>query len=150
MSTPEATPERTQASTRRSKRLYLLWAIALTLLLAAGAFCWAVVVPVWRTRGELQRVAAETPIQEGALAAAISRLGGREAAVRRIAFYLKLPCRTEDLESRWAGVWILGECGEEAVPVLESLRDDFDPKVKMYTVEALRKIKAAEAAKSPK
>ncbi len=127
--------------------MYVCWAVALALLLAAGLFCWLVVVPVMQTRSELQRVADETPIRDGALAAAISRLGGREAAVRRIALYLKLPCRTEDLESRWAGVWILGECGNGAVPVLESLRDDFDPKVKMYTAEALKKITSAESAK---
>jgi hypothetical protein len=134
---------------KRSRRLYILWAVALTLLLAAGLFCWLVVVPVCRTRAELQRLTDGTVLQDKTLSATIDRLGGPQAAIGRIAFYLKLPCRTEDLEVRWAGVWVLGHCGREAIPVLEGLRQDFDPKIKMYVREALEKIKAAESDDVP-
>jgi hypothetical protein len=37
-------------NSRRSRKIYILWAIALTLLLSLGAFCWLVVVPVTQLR----------------------------------------------------------------------------------------------------
>lgn len=38
------------AEKKRSRRIYVMWAIALALLLALGLLCWKVVVPVWQVR----------------------------------------------------------------------------------------------------
>ncbi len=47
---------------KRSKRIYIMWAAALGMLLAAGLFCWLVVVPVWRTHSVLAETEALTAI----------------------------------------------------------------------------------------
>ena len=35
---------------KRSRKVYVLWTIALTLLISTALFCWLVVVPVWQGR----------------------------------------------------------------------------------------------------
>jgi len=46
----EVTEHPPEAKKPGSKRIYILWGVALALLLAAGLFCWLVVVPVWADR----------------------------------------------------------------------------------------------------
>jgi len=116
------------------------WGIALTLLLAAGLFSWLVVVPVWRTHSVL----AETeplraigkainnsrhfspdrqPIdimqpngQPLTLRTVIMRLGGPQAAERKLKLYLQVPRPVAEmiwddarLTHRWART-LLREC----------------------------------------
>jgi hypothetical protein len=78
------TPNQPQAKPR-SRKIYILWAIALTLLLTLGAFCWLVVVPVWRVRSVL----GSMPVKDcGSL---IERLGGDVPAMKTLEGYIRRP-----------------------------------------------------------
>ncbi len=70
---------------KRSRKLYILWAIALTLLLTAALFCWLVVVPVWRVRAVLTLMPTKN---YGPL---ITKLGGEHAAATELYEYLRRP-----------------------------------------------------------
>ncbi len=72
---------------KRSHRIYVLWGVALTLLISTAVFCWAVVVPVWQTRRALLRVEE----RRGNALSAVEALGGEARAVRRLRAYLRLP-----------------------------------------------------------
>jgi HEAT repeat protein len=72
---------------KRSHRIYVLWGVALALLVSTAIFCWAVVVPVWQTRRALLRVEEKG----GDALLAIKTLGGEARAVRRLRAYLRLP-----------------------------------------------------------
>jgi hypothetical protein len=60
----------------RSRKIYVLWTIALTLLLSLGAFCWLVVVPVWQVRDVLAGYSSDVLSEQEA----IQRLGGPKQA----------------------------------------------------------------------
>jgi hypothetical protein len=81
----------------RSRRMYILWAIALTLLISTGLFCWLVVVPVWRTRRVVMEYATDyaDEIAEGDSCRdrleAVRILGGPVPAARELRRYLLLP-----------------------------------------------------------
>jgi hypothetical protein len=77
-------------SKSRSHKMHILWAIALVLLLSLGAFCWLVVVPVWRVRSALTRLQACSNVVEWGreVEHEIAELGGPEASARSIRLYL--------------------------------------------------------------
>ena len=157
----------------RSKRIYVLWGVALALLLTGGLLCWKVVVPVWRVRTEVQACREQalrstvsrltsknlsrntdgarailTAVNEAhrSLAqASIARLGGAEVAARKLALYLSMPGMNA-VDRRWAVV-VLENCGQCAESHLDKLAGDEDPDVRQAAAEALKKIKAAQEKK---
>jgi len=75
---------------KRSRKVYVLWGVALTLLLTLGIFCWTVVVPVWRTCREVEECREENS-SSPELKAGVNRLGGPARAARWLGVYLRLP-----------------------------------------------------------
>jgi HEAT repeat protein len=145
----DESPQAAAPVDKRSRNMYVLWAIALTLLLTAALFCWLVVVPVWR----VQRVITEVGRQKLSRAEAVQRLGGPDASAGPLISYLRLP---ESLRRRLAGLvddspgsrslscpdaWIarllLVECKGPAVDFFMSELGDEDPTVRRAGVEAL-------------
>jgi len=104
----------------RFRRIYVLWAIALTLLLALGLFSWLVVVPVWQARSVLRnRIPAlstfgeregHVPIPTGVAQAVVSDLGGQDAASRKLTVSVRY-WPMDDWHTHLA-VRVLGHCGE--------------------------------------
>ncbi len=100
----------------RSRKLYVPWAIALTLLLATGAFCWAVVVPVWQVRKVVTRNTQMWPASGPWCSGDIRNLGGPEEAASHLGGYLRMPqwlAPHKDIAVR-----MLGQCGPPAQPHL--------------------------------
>jgi HEAT repeats len=131
VSDEQATPK------KRSHKMYVLWAIALTLLISAALFCWLAVVPVWRTHRVLAdcnaaggwiissgspRPPAWVPSQDPE--EAVASLGGSGTATARLRFYLRMPRWIAT--RRFEAAVLLGHCGESAVPVLIPLLRDRD------------------------
>jgi hypothetical protein len=83
----------------RDRRVYVWWALALTLLALLGVFCWAVVLPVWRARSIVpityisDRPSREPTPGEIHVDEAIRRLGGAARADRSLDLYMRLPAR---------------------------------------------------------
>jgi hypothetical protein len=138
---------------RRDRRVYIWWAVALTLLALLGAFCWAVVVPVCRTCAAVERCheryLADFSIEDiiltrfpdpaanwtsGALEE-VGSLGAPREAVEKLRLYLRLPGRIAP--HRQAAVLLLGECGEIALPILSECLADRDDIVRLLAVRAL-------------
>ena len=115
----------------RSKRIYVLWAIALTLLLALGLFSWLVVVPVWRVDTLLKNAVSKglggsrgysmaepyVPSKCDRLAlGVVTELGGDADAVRNLRLYLNVPY--VEARNRVAAIQVLAHCGRPAsVPI---------------------------------
>ncbi len=102
---------------KRSRKVCILWAIALALLITTGLFCWLVVVPILGTHRILgqKKLGAEQ---------VISALGGREQALSRLRTYLRLPGLGYDIERRnrvLGAIEALGELGPVSTPVLVTL-----------------------------
>jgi HEAT repeats len=117
------TPDQPQAKKPRSRKIYILWAIALTLLLALGLFCWLVVVPVWQVRSthnELRQVSFQERIPSE-FRMVVSRLGGGQVATVKLDQYIRSSSSmaTRKLEA----VVALGYCGRPAVDVLLKIDD---------------------------
>jgi hypothetical protein len=96
---------------KRSKRLYLLWGIALTLLLTLGAFCWLVVVPVWRTR----QVVSAYVGNEIDGKAAVEQLGGGSRASRAVQLYRRMPKWLAPERDNGLVIRLLGHCDKAGV-----------------------------------
>jgi HEAT repeat protein len=116
---------------KRSRKLYVLWSIALTLLLALGLVCWLVVVPVWRVRSVLASHAVGRTFTRDA----VDELGGKEMAVRRISLYFNVPYTSRD--NRMSGAAILGHCGPTAADPLTRALKDHDGKVRAQAAASL-------------
>jgi hypothetical protein len=90
MTAPAPSPESPQAAAtvdKKSRKVYVLWGIALTLLISTAVFCWLVVVPVMKVRAAASRYnqGAGYPSREE-----MRRLGGPEVAARRVKVYLSV------------------------------------------------------------
>jgi hypothetical protein len=72
---------------KRSRKVYVLWAIALTLLLALGVFCWTVVVPFFEIRAAVVRCAKDRDVVK----TEVENLGGPERAAAKTTSYLRWP-----------------------------------------------------------
>ena len=132
------------AAKPRSKRLYILWAIALTLLLGLGLFSWLVVVPVWRARAlvaeyaeELQEPLSDTPEPEASKDRVsqdlkfIERLGGPVRATEALSTYLRLPdglCPDKRLV-----LILLARCGRRPEVVIREI--DGYSRVQTFSIE---------------
>jgi HEAT repeat protein len=102
-----------------SRKVYVLWGIAMVLLLAAGLFCWLVVVPVWRVKeavGRWKQYESDDSRLDLVMPAEIEKLGGSGQAARELALYLWLPDFLAP-DKRLA-VDLLEACGEAATPAL--------------------------------
>jgi hypothetical protein len=134
-----------QKPVKRSKRLYVLWSIALTLLLAAGAFCWLVVVPVWQVRAAMRDfkvIARDGPDpahrakEQARRRNIVARLGGADAACSKFSFYLRLPAWAVSDNDREEAARTVGGCGAVAIPTLVSMTRDKNREVRrIATIE---------------
>ncbi len=128
----------------RSARMYVLWAIALTLLLSTGALCWLVVVPVWQVRPHLAELAKWDNFTKGrdsfgygaALDGTVRDLGGPALASRRVARYLKHPQWIAPY--RGEAYHVLMECGESGEAVLRELTKHGRPGERRYAADTLK------------
>ncbi len=134
-----------QPARPRSKRIYVYWGIALTLLLASALFCWLVAVPVMQARAIIEDFEAMSEAdarkllknQPGRMAwyqdrmrfvdwrgvAAIQQAGGPQRALPLLRLYIRLP-KWVAPKRMWA-VFLMGYCGMEALPdVLRALESD--------------------------
>ena len=127
--------DQSQAKTR-SRKLYTLWAIALTLLLALGLFSWLVVVPVWRVSSEINVEPGEVPLEE---CLRDSRepypRGDPGTAFHDIAVYVRLPHWIARKKPK--AISLLGQCGSEAIPVLERILQGDDDDLAACAAAAL-------------
>jgi hypothetical protein len=136
----------------RSRRLHVLWAIALTLLLGLGLFCWLVVVPVWRVRSALERISAEQEWSfgqpqswvSGNPSEEIDRLGGPQKAARAIGLYLRMP-RSISSE-RWLAVYLLKHCGSAGAPELLRALNEDEMVVRILAARSLPEVMPADEA----
>jgi len=150
------TDEQPPEKSKRSRRIYVYWGVALALLLALGLVCWKVVVPVWQTRKAVTLYgrwyyysphfeSKHWPADPGEI---IKLLDGPKAAAERLGLYMTLPeCLAPN---RTMAVRLLGECREDAAPVLRRLLNDEDSSVRQAAAEALKKIRAAKKKDAPK
>jgi len=139
---------------KRSRSIYIYWSVALAVLIGAGLFCWAVVVPVWQVRRALARQSYNLNvrrIEEGAwrigmrggwgravgdppIADPIEVLGGPEAAAGKLHTYLMFP---RVGAKRKEAVYQLSRCGPPATETLISLLDDQDVEIRRWAAWAL-------------
>jgi hypothetical protein len=125
-----------QPTDRRGRRIYVYWAIALTLLALLAVFCWAVVAPVWQVRRAVMDCVpppanggAAFSFDETKAKRHIERLGGQGAAAQRLARYLGLPrCLAPH---RDIAVRMMRPCGDAATPYLISCLTDNDRRVRV-------------------
>jgi len=154
---------------KRSRRIYIYWGIALTLLVTVGLVCWLVVVPVTEVRTAVRRLKSVTneatrnwskrpwPADYWVLAKDETRweivskegvipLGGPEQAARAVSLYLRAP---ESLAPDKALALVLaGACGDDAsplVPLIISFLEDNDRGMRSAAVVALGRIGDARA-----
>ncbi len=122
----------------RSRRLCVLWAAALALLVAAALFSWLVAVPFMRVRSRLED---EGNYGKGTLLLGIEDFGGPEEALAGLSIYYRAP---KCLAARkYATVGLLTKCGPQAVPVLREALRDPNPFVRHLAVRSLLDVKAA-------
>ena len=162
-------------NTARGRRLYVLWAAALALLLALGLVCWLVVVPYLQVRSELQRLRTD---DTGAYDV-LERLGGPREAARKLELYLKMPsslsedsecalfllvrCCKEpraadalisaalhrDPDKRAPATLALVNLGEKGLPTLLNALNDPNFKVRLEALDALRLLAGGKTVRVP-
>ena len=115
---------------RRSKRMYVLWGVALSTLVALGLVCWLVVVPVWQVRSVVMGLSVDTRrsslrthyiYYHGDVREHVQALGGEKQALRKLRFYAKLP--ETFAPRRHIAILLMGECGPGAEPLLVEYAD---------------------------
>jgi tetratricopeptide (TPR) repeat protein len=148
---------------KSTRRMYVLWAIALALLLTLGAFCWLVVVPVWQVRRVLEdhEVGKPSPgyllptLPEEPYLVSIfdpdrvfDELGGRQEAFAKLRLYLRAP--NGITPKRPVVVLLLGYHGRNAVPLLIEQLDHEDPWIRELAAHALGRIGSEAGAAAPR
>jgi HEAT repeat protein len=103
--------------------VYVLWAIALGLLLGLGLFCWLAVMPVIEVRQAVSGLKALNPRSGTDTKKCAVSLGSPKQAVNKIRLYLLSPGASSYEKS--LALEILGYVGRPSVPFLvDCLRDD--------------------------
>jgi HEAT repeat protein len=101
-----------------------------------------VVVPVFQTRRVvsdlLPTLHPYEPTSADLLADGVSALGGREAAIRKISLYSRMP--SSIAPSRWVAVKFLGACGAKGAPTAITALKGEDVLMRYAAVEALGNI----------
>ncbi len=119
--------------TPRSKRIYVYWGVALTLLIAAGLFSWLVVVPVMQVRGIVTGV--EDAIAQNRVSwepQQIRKLGGPADAAGKIRLYLRMPRSVAPKPH--VALLFLGSFGRDVewvVPYLTECLKDEDSEIRL-------------------
>jgi HEAT repeats len=140
---------------KRSKRFYILWGIALTLLISTALFCWLVVVPVIALRQEVREALGPPPLNPDADAwfashepeSRIAALGGVGDASRKLGRFLRLPGwivgngRSEmdflDPHYRHRAVSLLTHCGDDGVHELIELMTSENHEIRLAALTGL-------------
>jgi HEAT repeats len=144
-------PATSSEPVKSSKRLYILWAVALTLLLAIGLFCWLVIVPVYRTGtvigdsfGEVSQNPATKYAQDpDGITRALERLGGREQALAKLSQYYRWQIFAESSGSspeshkKGLAVLLMGYCGPQARDTLLRASEDPNSNVRLAAIYSL-------------
>jgi hypothetical protein len=151
--------------------MYVLWGIALVLLLAGGLVCWKVVVPFQHAKRVLDfyqncrdvfnptglttvsysTIDGEPMTHEEVGDMVIEVVGGQQEVLRHMRLYVTMPRFLAP--DRVNALVLLHYCGENTLPRLERLAADDDDPLQKDAAEALKKIKQArleEAEKSQK
>jgi hypothetical protein len=123
----------------RSRRIYVLWGVALTLLLALGLLCW-LVVPFMRVRSKLDD---EKNYSKGRLTLGIEAFGGPDEALSGLSIYYRMPRALAP--RKYSAVDLLTDCGPRAVPVLRQALRDSNAHVRHRAICGLLKHDASEA-----
>jgi HEAT repeat protein len=126
---------------RRSKTVYVLWGIALALLVVTGVLCWTVVVPVWQVSRVLGTVTLlEIPLADpngvrfgtsvkwDPTEPTIEILGEKVDAIQKFRVYISLPICVAP--KRREAVWRLAACGPKAHPILLNYFNHSDSSVR--------------------
>jgi len=130
----------------RSKRIYVLWATALTLLITLGLVCW-LVVPLWQVHGVLQKLGASSnwrrarpSWKESVGEDAIQRLGGPAKAAPRLVMYMRSWLGKGEYGEGTVAAGLLGDCGDAALPFLteECEREEWSEFASWHLVCTLR------------
>ncbi len=122
---------------KRSKRLYVYWGVAFTLLAVTGAFCWFVIVPVLSAREAVDRVRDGRSWSQAARRE-VQLLGGPREAARSLGLYVRMPAFVAPDPAVAANM--LSLCGSEATAALISLIKHEDIKVQRRAVWALGQV----------
>ena len=133
----------------RSRKIYVLWSIALGVQLLLGLFCWKVVVPLARIEAVLGKASACSMCYAYHDSEQIvQKLGGPDKAVPRIMLYLRTDRIAFWRKDTGIGViLLLADCGRQAVPALVSLAGDEDLGTRFGAAKALNKMgRAADGA----
>ncbi len=163
MTASPPSPELIQAAhpvDKRSRKVYILWTVALSTLVALGLMCWLVVVPYVQARravvhcvshpGDLSGHGVSThhaTVSFQSLQNGVGRLGGEEAAVRKLSVYLRFPHRLTP--HRPIGALMLGVCGKRAGPeLMRLLRHDDNWVVRWRAADALAEIRDPRASEA--
>jgi HEAT repeat protein len=146
------------AEAKRSRRLYICWGMALTLLVSLSLFCWLVVVPVVTLRQEVRKALGPPPIsfdfEEWSNShkpeSRIGVLGGAEDASLKLGSFLRLPRwavgKDEDEVDamdridpyyRHRAVRLLTHCGSDGVEELAALLTTTDREVRLAALTGL-------------
>jgi HEAT repeat protein len=149
---PSTCPEKPAG---RSRKIYVLWGVALTLLLSTALFCWLVVVPVWQVHNVLARRSSRIFVIETKIRGRwgisvselvghdkrdpktfdpIAELGGPETAARKFRIYLMTPGMGS---RRKEAIHQLSRCGPSALETLVGLLDDQDAETRRWAVWAI-------------
>jgi HEAT repeat protein len=126
-------PQETPPVDKKSRKVYVLWATALTLLISTALFCWLVVVPVWQTRAVVRRCFE----REMDLRTALQRLGGPERALPKLRLYLCMPRAIAPSHEKGCAVYLVGFCGKGSLPALLEVLGDQDPVLRLWAAETL-------------
>ena len=130
-----------------SLRPLVAWLIGFCLLGLLFVFCWLFVRPYLEVRNAVDRwydlpAGAQWQVNR-IVQREVERLGGPEAAARKLAFYIRLPKRVADGKS--GAVVLLTGCGAEAVAYLLLLLEHSDSFVRIRAVEGLAFLRDARA-----
>ena len=104
---------------QRSRRMYIMWGVALALLLTVGIFCWLVVVPYLQVRAALERC---PPAMWPNLRTEARNLGSKRETARKLRIYLRFPDFLTP--RRKFAVWMLSQCGRDGAAELMRLAVD--------------------------
>lgn len=75
---------------KRSKRIYILWGVALALLLSLGLVCWLVVVPYYSAKHAVQKANSVSRDDHAARQEIVQGLGSPEQAAWKLGRYIRI------------------------------------------------------------
>jgi hypothetical protein len=118
---------------KADRRIYVLWAVGLALLLVLGVFCWTVVTPFLQVRG-LACSQRKDPDPDAFLQKA-GELGPPERAVWKIRLYLRAPDFLAPKKGQAAS--LLFALNVAGIREIDRMLRHPDPHVRWHAVDAL-------------